>query len=182
MKYYFLLVALCCAGCASSDLAPQPAAAPAAAVVSSGDHVRIGTYDSRAVAIAYARSPSFNATLSDLRTRHKAATDAGDKKLAEELSHKGELSQVRLHLQGFSNAPVDDCLEPIRPELAAIAQRRGVVAITAKADWSSAEVVDVTDDITALFHPDAQTARILADVRTHKPLPIEEVAKLPAND
>ena len=184
MKYHLVLVALCMAGCASPERAPQTGTvstttAPSAAV---GDHVRIGTYDSRAVAIAYAQSAQFKASISDLKGRHQAAKEAGDAKLVSELEHKGELSQIRLHLQGFSNAPVDDCLDPIRAELPAIAQRRGVMVITAKADWSSAEVVDVTEDITALFHPDANGMRVIKEMRSQKPLPIEEVAKLPAND
>lgn len=146
--------------------------------------VRIGTYDSRAVAIAYARSKDFGESMSELRRQHAAAKVAGDSKLVAEFESQGQDRQVRLHLQGFSNAPVDDCLSAVRDRLAGIATRGGLVAIAASADWHdpNSELVDVTYEIAALFSPDSKTLAIIADLRKQKPIAIEAAAKVPTSE
>jgi hypothetical protein len=146
-----------------------------------GDRVRLGTYDSRAVAIAYGRSKAFLDRVSELGEQHKRAREAGDQERAEQLAKQGQELQVRIHLQGFSNAPVDDVLASVSDRLPEIAQRRGVAAIVPSANYrddARVEVVDVTDDLTALFNPDAQTQKIITDLKRRAPLPIEQVARM----
>ena len=144
--------------------------------------VRIGTYDSRAVAVAYARSAQLADKLKDLQRQRSEAEKAADKKRVEQLDAQGESMQIRMHLQGFSNAPIDDVLEIVRDRLAGVAQQKNVMAIACVADYHdpSVELVDVTDELVQLFNPDAQTLKIVSQVRAQKPLAIEVVAKMPA--
>lgn len=152
--------------------------------VSESVPLRLGTYDSRAVAIAYGRSGYNRKRIDGLMVRHQRAVEAGDERLAAELAREGEAHQVRMHLQAFSNARVDDALDPVRDRLASIAEDAGVGAIVAAADYraASVEVVDVTDAIVRLYNPDAQTLRIIADCRGKAPKPIEEIALLAADE
>lgn len=47
--------------------------------------VRVGTYDSRAIAVAFVGSEVFNKYLKDLKAKHDEAQAAGDKKRIAEL-------------------------------------------------------------------------------------------------
>src|SRR5687767_11107313 len=73
------LVALCAAMLGSAR--PLIAAGQAAAPAQRAAHpVRIGIYDSRAVAVAYARSKPFSQKMQALRRQHGEAEGAGDAK------------------------------------------------------------------------------------------------------
>jgi hypothetical protein len=145
--------------------------------------IRIGTYDSRAVAVAFVRSDLSARQMDELMRQHSEAKKQGDTKRIKQLEAQGESMQVRKHLQGFSTAPVEDVLDKVRDKLPGVAQRKNVAVITRQADYHdpAVEVVDVTDELVALFNPDQQTLKIIVDLRKQKPLPIEEVAKMPAN-
>ena len=143
--------------------------------------VRIGTYDSRAVAVAFGRSENSRQHTDDLHQRHARAKEAGDRKTADQLVRQGQSLQVRRHLQAFSNAPVNDILAEVQDRLRQIAHQRGVVAIAASTDYrddARVEVVDLTNDLVMLFNPDENTLAIIADLKKQSPLPIEEVAQM----
>lgn len=142
--------------------------------------MRIGTYDSRAIAVAYARSDMFGGIIGPMHRQRKDAEAAGDQKLMNELDAKGAAMQARLHLQTFSTAPVDEILDQVRDRLAAVAKQKNVVVITRRADYHEAliEAIDITDDLVSLFEPDEKTLKVIADVRRQEPLAIEEVAKM----
>ncbi len=170
------LVALTLAAASYASTARSPALAATATV-------RIGTYDSRAIGLAYGRSASVRQELDALHTQHKEALAAGDAARVKELEKKGISRQIRMHLQVFSNAPVGDAIDTIRDQLPVVAQRMNVVAITAALDHRdpTVEAVDVTDELVRLFDPTAETLRLIADGRTKKPMPIEEIAQMPAD-
>ena len=170
------------AGCSGAKSGgPKHAEVRAAPVPTVASVMRVGVYESRAVAVAYGRSRLHARALDELVKDHKAAVAAGDTAKAAELNKAGELQQMRLHLQAFSDAPVDDAMDAVREKLAAVMESRGVSVLTAKADASAAgvEVVDVTDDVVALFEPDAPTLRIVADMKGKEAVPIEQVARMP---
>ena len=146
--------------------------------------MRIGTYDSRAVGLASARSAAFAESLRELRRRHADAKKAGDSKLVKELEREGAGRQMRLHMQGFSNAPVTDCLDAVRDQLPGVARAKGLAAIVSSADYRdpAAEVVDITGDIVALFKPDDATLRLIADIRDKPVIPLEDVARSSAKE
>lgn len=151
---------------------------------SGAEPVRIGTYDSRAVGLAYGRSRAHGEALRELMDEYAKAKEEKNTGRMKELERKGELRQVRMHLQVFSNARVDDALDTVREELAGVAARAGVGAIVDVLDYHDATVepVDVTDELVGLFDPTPETLKLIADGRAKEPLPIEEIAQLPARD
>ena len=74
---------------------------------------RVGIYDSRAVAVAFAGSAAFNRWLSNLKAEHEKAKASGDQKRVAELEAEGAARQRLLHMQGFSTAPVTNILDQI---------------------------------------------------------------------
>ena len=75
--------------------------------------IRIGVYDSRAVAVAYAPSEWNEKRLKEKMAEMEKAKSAGEAKKIAELEAWGNDQQAKLHRQGFSTAPVDDILENI---------------------------------------------------------------------
>jgi hypothetical protein len=158
------------------------AATPVATAMSAEDGtaaVRIGTYDSRAIAIAYARSTHLAAVHADLQQRRAEAEERGDEALVREIEARGGALQLRLRLQGFSTAPVDDLLDAVRDRLPEAAREAGVAAILRSVDFHepSVEIVDVTDALVRLFDPDAAVLSVIAEVRANAPLALEAVAQ-----
>ena len=142
-----------------------------APVRSSDAKTRIGTFDSRAVAIAAARSGTTKQQVVELQKQLAAAEHDGDKDKAAEIKQRGAMLQTLRHLQGFSNAPIDDLLESVRDRLPGIAEHADVDVIASNLAYRSevAEVVDVTDELVALFSPDDATLKIVAELRKQKP-------------
>ena len=78
---------------------------------------------------------------------------------------------------GFSNAPIDDILLQVKDKLPGIAQQTGVDVIVAKLDYQKPDVitVDVTDQVVALFHPNAKTLKTIAELRKRDPFPMVQI-------
>lgn len=76
-----------------------------ASVKSKAGKVRVGTYDSRSVAIAFAGSEAFNIWMGALKAEHDKAKAAGDYSRVAQLEAEGVARQTLMHRQGFSTAP-----------------------------------------------------------------------------
>ena len=148
--------------------------------------LRVGTFDSRAVALAYyrkfCRSPEFVARLKKLKEDRDRAKAAGDNEKAQKLEAEGRAMQEHSHGQVFGSAPVDEIVAKIKDQLPEIAKQAGVDLIVSK--WSltyrspDAEFVDVTEPLAKLFQPDEQTWRMIRnDLPKHQPLSAEELKK-----
>ncbi len=142
---------------------------------------RIGIYDSRSIAIAYAGTEVFANELQSLRKRYDEAKAGGDEELAAELARKVQAVQERMHRQGFSTAPVDDILAHIKDKIPGIMELQGVSALVSKWDeegmaaHGSAEQVDLTMELVkALETNEAQAKRALEIMKT-KPIPLEKL-------
>lgn len=158
--------------------------APDASAITRNEEVRvrIGTYDSRAIAVAYGRSEAGMQRFKQLKQQHAEAEKAGDTKRVEQLKKQGEGLQVRLHLQTFSDGPVDEVIESVRAKLPDVAKKANVAGIVHTSDYhdaQSVELVDVTHELVALFNPDKQTLEVVKSLRQTKPQPIEDVARMP---
>jgi hypothetical protein len=94
--------------------------------------VRIGVYDSRGVAIAYARSAGFRESMTRLRGDFEQAKARGDSAQMKTLEQQGQWMQVRLHQRGFSTAGAGDLLARVADGLAGVAREAGVVLIVSK--------------------------------------------------
>ena len=144
---------------------------------------RIGTYDSRAIAVAYANSGEYRQEIVKLRKDFEQAKAAQDEKRTKELEARGLAAQARFHQQGFSTGSVINIMDKIRPDLAAVAKDAGVVMIVSK--WElvyadpSIEYVDVTMPLVMKFKPNEQTLKWVESMKAKAPIPLNE---LPADD
>jgi hypothetical protein len=147
--------------------------------------LRVGTFDSRAVALAYyrkhLRSAEFVASMKKLREDRDKAKAAGENEKARKLEAQGRAGQAQVHSQVFGSAPVDEILAKIKDQLPEIAKRAGVDLIVSK--WSvayrspTAEFVDVTEPMAKLFQPDEATWKIIRETSKHAPLSAEDLRK-----
>jgi len=158
---------------------------PATAEKAAKPRMKIGVYDSRGVAVAYARSAEFGENIARLRADYEQAKAKGDSAQVKKLGQEGLWMQVRLHQRGFSTAGVGDLLAKVAGALPGVAREAGVVLLVSKWEMpyqdASVEVVDVTLPIARLFKPDEQTLQILGELKDQKPVPFDEVP-LDAND
>jgi len=145
--------------------------------------VVVGTFDSRAITLAYVRSEAFDEYLGaqrkDIERAIERARDAGDGGVVAALEAVGPAMQERIHRRGFGTAPVDEFLARIADELPRIAEEAGVDVIVSK--WSltyrdpSAELVDVTDLLVAEFGPDEKTLQAIREICATEPVPLDQL-------
>jgi hypothetical protein len=146
---------------------------------------RIGTYDSRAVAVAFVGSKIYEATtgreLSDLMAAYRKAEAEGDTKRVAELKAQGEAQQALRHKQGFSTTPVDDLLRHIDEQLPEIMRATNVDLLVSKWDEKtlsmhpSAEFIDVTMHLIEAFKPNEKQKRSAIEIQKHNPVPPEKM-------
>ena len=92
---------------------------------------------------------------------------------------KMKLQQRRMHEQGFSTGSVAGIMAKIKDKLPGVAKQAGVQAIVSKWELNyqatELEVVDVTDELVALFHVSDKGKEWVKSIRTQPPLPIEQI-------
>lgn len=156
-------------------------AARGPATVAEPPVVAVGTFDSRAVAVAWVRSASFRADLERQTAERERARKAGDQDRVAELDAYGRELQERLHQQGFGTAPAEEALAVVEDRLPAIAKAAGVEVIVSKwaLAWShpKASFTDVTDRLVEEFEPDAETKERIRELLATDPVPAEELRK-----
>ncbi len=147
--------------------------------VTQAEELVVGTFDSRAVAMAMARGTAFKKKIADMKAARDKAKAKGDKKRVAELEKEGPALQERLHRQVFSNEPIDDVLKVIEKDLPSVAKAAGVNLLVSKWEIAyqdpGAKTVDVTWALVNLFKPDDQTKKIVKEVLKTKPLTLEEL-------
>ena len=140
--------------------------------------LRVGIFDSRAVAAAWYRSKAHMKLVSEMKAEHKKAEAAGDTKRAAELEKEGSGSQEAAHRQVFSNEPIDDVLKRIEKNLPKIAESAGVDILVSKWEIAyqdkSAKFVDVTWEMVNLFEPDEATTSLVKDILESEPVPMKD--------
>lgn len=134
--------------------------------------IRIGTYDNRAIAVAFVRWTEN--PMAAARTGHEKAR-CSDRQAQDDAW--GQKEQRKVHRQGFGRVPVDDLLAHVKPGLARVSRERGLDAIAWFCDHTTerVELVDVTDDLVGLFDPSEETLRIVRELRRHEPLDLDEI-------
>jgi hypothetical protein len=136
---------------------------------------RIGVYDSRAIAVAYAGSAGQVKKKKALTAQLKQARDTGDTNRVLWLEAEGRAWQSTLNRQGFGTAPVDDLLAEIAGDLPAIRDAAGVTRIISK--WDKAELarhpraewIDVTMELVDAFQPSATQRRRAQEIQMTRP-------------
>ncbi len=143
--------------------------------------VRIGVYESRAIAVAWAAS-THNPVAEKMKELEVAKREKDSQRMAQ-LEAWGQAHQRQLHFQGFGRVPVNDLLQPVHAGLVQIMREKQVTAITMQCDAvaEGVELVDVTMDLVQLFAPSERTLTWIKQLREHEPLSLDELAKLPAD-
>jgi len=147
----------------------------------SGSKVRVGTFDSRALALAHIFSKPFKRYLKELRAEYEKAKSAGDEKRVKELEAEGPYQQELAHKQFFSTWPVDNILEQIKGKIPEIAKQADVDVIVCK--WhiayqrSGVKFIDVTDLMVKPFNPNEETLKGIRELQNRDPVPLEELKK-----
>jgi hypothetical protein len=149
------------------------------AAPSTPHHLRIGVYDSRAVAVAYANSSEFRETLKLVQADYQQAKEANDEKAMAKIKAKMQLSQRRKHEQGFSTGSIIEITATIKSALPAVAKEADVDLIVSKWEVTyqsdTVETIDVTDRLVALFHTDARGAKWAKQIQEKPPIPMEKI-------
>lgn len=153
-------------------LASQPAPAK----------VRVGTFDSRAVAVAYVRSAMFAPILKEWKDKYEKAKAEKNEAVIKECEALGTNTHKLQMLQGFSIASVTDILEKVKDQLPKAAQEAGVDILVSKWELAyqnpSIEVVDVTSYLVKIFNPDNQTLKMLEELSKQPPIPLFEALQM----
>ena len=76
----------------------------------SREKLRIGTFDSRCIAVAYGRSDEFRKEMDSIKTKLFKAKEEGNDELIKKMEQVGPRRQVLLHQQGFSNGSIINIL------------------------------------------------------------------------
>ncbi|MDY7107897.1 MAG: hypothetical protein SYC29_04595 [Planctomycetota bacterium] len=139
--------------------------------------LRVGVYDSRAIAVAYAAS-DFN-PVDEKMKQYEAAMAAGDESKVEKLEQWGERSQRRLHRQGFGRVPVTDLLAHVQDRFPEIAEQTDVDVIAFECNYLARDVeeVDITMALVSLYDPSPKTLKTAREVMKHEPISLEEIER-----
>jgi len=142
--------------------------------------IRIGTFDSRCIAIAYGRSADFMKLRDSIETIYSKAKVDSNKQIIEEIDQFKPTMQVLLHQQVFSNGSVINILEKVKGKFPAIAKENNLKMILSK--WEimfaneSIDLIDITDQLVAIFNPDEATSKIIDNIKSMEPVPIEKIS------
>ena len=146
--------------------------------------MRVGTYDSRAIAVAFVGSEAFSKWMGDLKVENNKAKVAGDQKRIAELGAEAAARQKLMHKQGFSTAPVDNILDQIKDRLPMIKEKAGVNALVSKWDkagltkYKDAELVDITMALVDALNPNDRQRKSAIEIQKHDPIPLEQAESI----
>ncbi len=141
--------------------------------------LRVGVFDSRAIALAYGRSPAGATRFQALHDEYEKAKAANNEPRMKELEREGQWSQVRLHQRAFSTAGVGSILLTVADRVPGVARDAGVSLLVSKWEMpfvgKGVETVDVTLPLALLFRPDEQTLKLIEHLKTTPPVPFDEL-------
>jgi hypothetical protein len=147
--------------------------------------MRIGVYDSRAVAFAWFWSEAQQRQLKELMKSARAAKVAGQTNRFQELDATLRQKQDEMHREVFSTAPAAGALAAIKEQISEIEKQTGVTMLVSKWDdqvlrqYQDAEKMDVTDRLVREFiQPTGQQQKVLSEMQRQKPLPLEKCDEL----
>lgn len=143
--------------------------------------LRVGTFDSRGVALAYGRSARPDcllAKVAELRKEHEQARKEGNEDRMKELEMEPPALQEQIHKQVFSGAPIDDILALIKDDLPKMAEAANVKLIVSGVLHSGSDVklVDITQEMCAPFDPDDETQKMIKQIIAMPPVEESELS------
>jgi hypothetical protein len=135
--------------------------------------VRVGTYDSRLIAIAYYNSKLFKLP-GEVREKMKAAQEKNDTVTISAISKEMPLRQRYMHEQGFGKASVCYLIEEIKDKVAEYVKKEKLDFIVSKWEMSfinpNYEVVDITLNLANLFEPSMDVGKMIPEMNSNEPV------------
>jgi hypothetical protein len=148
--------------------------------------VRIGVYDSRAIAIAHGNSSEGRGFIMNMMTEMSKAKAQKNDSLMQHIEKKAQTYQVLSHLRAFSIGSVADILEKHKAEVDRVAKEAGVQVIVSKFELiyigEGTETVDVTIPLARIFKPSEQAMQTISGIQEHEVMPILDVLAIPAEE
>lgn len=135
---------------------------------------RIGTFDSRAVAIVYYNSKYFKSPMESLMSEMKTAQEKGDKQAIAKIEREGSLRQVMMHEQGFGKGSVNNFIDIVKAKMDTLAKKENLTAIVSR--WElvysgmDVELVDITEKIVEFFEPNERMREMTKEVLKSEPV------------
>lgn len=135
---------------------------------------RVGVYDNRAIAVAFAHSRLKGEGMTQWKARYDKAERDGDEKEMARVKQAMDRMQWLTHRQGFGRASVDEAMSHVKGQLAEVAKQANVDLIVWNPDFvgDSVETVDLTDQIVALFDPNERVLDIVASLKKSEPVEV----------
>jgi hypothetical protein len=145
--------------------------------------IRVGTYDSRIVALAYYQSALYAPSWQSLTDKMEKAKAEKNEILLKELEAEVVAEHNYDMLRVFSQLPISDILEKVKDKLPQVAQEAGVDMMVSQ--WEvvhktpSVEIVDITSPLVTLFNPREQGLKYIEEMSKQKqpPIPLLELLK-----
>ncbi|MCX6157236.1 MAG: hypothetical protein NTY74_04560 [Ignavibacteriae bacterium] len=135
--------------------------------------VRVGTYDSRLIAVAYYNSKLFKIP-SEVREKMKVAQEKNDTVTISAITKEMPLRQRYMHEQAFGKASVCYLIEEIKDKVAEYVKKEKLDFIVSKWEMSfinpNYEVVDITLSLANLFEPSMDMGKMMTDLNSNEPV------------
>jgi hypothetical protein len=143
--------------------------------------MRVGTYDSRAVALAYYNSAAQRQAAQDMQAGYQRAKAASDERKIKEFEAAGPARQELMHQQVFSSCTISNVIREIENSIPAVARDARVVLMVSKWDLTyhdpSVEYVDVTMQLVRLFNPEEKVMKWIEEMKARPPIPIDKLPR-----
>ena len=146
--------------------------------------VRIGVYDSRALAYAWFWTEAHQRQLKELMQAARAAKAEGQTNRWQQLEATLRQHQDDVHRECFSTAPAPEALAAIQNRIPEIQKEADVIMLVSQWDeeklrqYPNAEKVEMTDRLVQEFQPTEEQRKVIADLRKRNPLPLEKCNEL----
>lgn len=138
---------------------------------------RVGTYDSRAVAIAYLNSTynrNIMKTIKELNVKMQNAKQENDSSLIKKLNFEGPVRQAILNEKGFGTGSVRFEILEIKDKIDSLAKAEKIDLVVSKWELNysdpGCEVIDITREIASLFKPNDRFKKMLQDILKSEPV------------
>jgi hypothetical protein len=141
--------------------------------------IKIGTYDSRVVFIAYVNSDYFIQQNSKWHEEGEMIMQSNDTVKKIEAFYKVMTEEYLMHQRGFSNGSTASVLALVKDKLPIIAKDTGVIGIISKWELTfvdpAVEIVDLTMQVARLYNPTGNFERTASEMAKMDPIPLEEL-------
>lgn len=139
--------------------------------------LKLGTYDSRIVTLAYSRSEHFTKVMNEMK-ESEAIMQSNDTAKKIETIYKIFTKQYIMHQQVFSSGSSAFILDLVKDKLPQVAKDAGVFAIVSKWELTfvdpNVEVIDLTMPVSKLFNPSGDFDQMVPQMQAQAPIPLEE--------